>query len=232
MGIPVTRNTTYIPGVTEVKSADLNGMQDVIAGVVPHLFDDFWGNSGAWDDAGDGSIAYPSGIGHFLAILSGATSGDSHRLTTKTVMGKGTDLLAFRARVKLKTAVTSRFDNIGYVRTSGAHADQLVFQRDTGVSNNWNLLIWDGASLTTVDTGFAPTVDVFYVLEAVWVDSTHVAWSISSVENGTALASGTETVGAVSAADDLWFEAEASTATSANRILYVDYISAKAARPA
>lgn len=236
MGIPITRNTTYLPGVTEVKSADLNQLQDQRAMVRPHLCAEFWGPDlePGWEESGDGSVTLPSSANsqHWIAISSGGSANDVHKVSSASILGKPTDLPAFRARVRLVATAANRFDLIGYVKT-GTLQTRLAVLRDTDDDNNFHVVVITSAGTEDFDTGFSPTVNTWYVLEVVLNSTGNLTWAIRSTENGAALASGDEDLaGTITSTDDLLFHAEVSALTGSARILYVDYISALASRPA
>jgi hypothetical protein len=236
LGIPITRNTTYIPGVTEVKSADLNQLQDHVARRVPRLFAEFWGPAldPGLEESGDGAVTLPSGFNsqHKVSIQSGGSANDVHVVRSASILGKMTDLLAFRARFRLVSTGTSRFDLIGYIRTSTL-GDALTISRSTDDDDNLHVRIRTSSGVEVFDTGFAPVAGTWYVAEVVANTTGNVTWAIRTEENGADVASGDEDLaGTIDGTDSLLFSVECSALTASGRVLDVDYISALAARAA
>jgi hypothetical protein len=241
MTLPVSRNTTYLPHIpdvqtgTQVKSVDMNAMQDALCGVYPHFVDDFFKlDTELWEVTADpgGAAVVAAGGPHYLAQGSGSDINELITTRTKFTMGSLVGLPRFRARIRFATTVADRFDLVGLIRQSGG-STSMQFTRDTSVAPEIQFEVRGGAGVETVDTGVSPAADTWYVLEAVIVDSTHVAWRVATSETGAALASGTLTLGgAIDDANENIFSIETQNLSGAVRSMLVDYVSVVGARPA
>jgi hypothetical protein len=239
--LPITRDTTYA-AAAQVKSADLNAIQDAQGHVRPHFLDDFFYKSTRWEYTvdNDGNITEPAGGNdtHLLNVVSGTANNNVSKMRTKTRLTRLVDLPAFRARVRFgkgATPVTSNRTVIGLVRASDPNALDLAFYRDTAAGSNPNtikLLFTDGAGAQLVVTGVDPAADLWYVLEVVVVSLTSVAWRVANSETGAALASGTFAATTITGTEQLIFSCECKSLSAASRSLGVDYVSVRAAREA
>lgn len=243
--IPVSRATTYVPGITEVKSADLNGIQDVFSGDLVHFKDEFFCMSDAWEVTADGigAVTPPSGGNdwHNLNVVSGNVSSDITTLRSRTALCTAEQLPGFRARVRYgkgATPVTSQETYVGLVKTSSspsAVAPILAFFRNTSAAtnpNNIKLQVLGGAVVEQVDTGIAPVVDTWYTLQAICVTQDQVDWAVLDAE-GAVLASGSfEPTDPIDDTDTAFFNVQIKSLSAAQRSFAIDHVSCLAGRPA
>lgn len=231
MSIPISRTTTYAP-LSQVKSADLDAIQDVLSGAIPQFFDDFYClNEEAWAIYADGlgEITGPSN-NHEMMLTTGAVNGNLARIYTLLALGQLSYLPRWRARVKLSTTAT-RYDLVGLCDTS--FAERAVMYRDTAVSNNLKLAVRGTAGLETFDTAFSPAANTWYWLTVEILSTTSVYWAVATDPTAAPAASGTVTMAsAITSTDGLLFEHRSKTLSAAAVISRLDCASVAPGRAA
>lgn len=242
MSLPVDRNTTYAQ-LSQLKSADLNTIQDLLAGLsgYAHFRDDFWKLDGdIWDSAlvGLGLIQAPTGS-HVARIATGAVGGNTSTLHTITPGGPTFGQLEqfprrMRARIKFVSTLADRLDFIGLSADNTTSNLRLGFGRDTAVFPQVFLYVRGGGGLEQFDTGWTPAgADNWYVVEVIVEDDSTVSWSVRLGDDDVApFISGTETLAsAITDTSDLVAIAHCGTLTAAGRALEIDYLDMLSRRP-
>lgn len=233
--LPISRSSTYVasvPGVpgSQVKAGDLNTIQDLLTGAIPHFFEDFFCiNTELWTVVADGTggVIPDVTIGQYGAIRAQTDNTLNHTaqiqsVTTLGILAGG--LPSFRARIMFRTNATSRLDT--FALFDGTSTDYFGFTRDTGTSNNIKLIVMGGSGLETFDTGIAPTADTWYVLTARMVDSGHCYWEVAADAFSAPISSGTATLAhAVTTTTALGARSFLKSLTASSRVQITDYIS-------
>jgi hypothetical protein len=241
MSLPIRRATNYTVGL-QVKSADLNALQDFRIGARGHFLEDFFGDvSARWNTtnpAGTGVATWPSGAtsSHKVDVATSGASNDETVLTTGARLVSMSASPAFRARVRFVTTLADREDEIGFEGTNG----RLRFRRHSGTfSGNWILEAYTDGALVTQDLGLAPAAaGTWYVLTMQVIDATHVYWSVATSETAAPLGEGTITTAnsllTISSGtpntNAIPARIRVKTLTAAVRRLEVDYVSATVER--
>jgi hypothetical protein len=122
--------------------------------------------------------AYPVSVGTTDPVLSSAFStsvdittgtggSDSLLISTRNLYITSTHLPRFYAKVRFGGALTSRVDFFGITNVS--------FTRDTSSSNNIKL-----TSTSTIDTGFAPSLNTWYYVAFAVTGGSTIDWAIGT----------------------------------------------------
>jgi hypothetical protein len=222
----IKRPRTYA-ALSQVFSADLNTLNDLACGTVPHLLEHFFNlDDTLWTAAGDAGGSAGISVPHALTIASPNVANDEFHIITAEPITVLAQLPRWRARIKIVNAFTSRIDIIG-ITTGTPTATRLAFVRDSGLSSNFKIVCGEAGDLEEVDTGFAPAADVWYILTAEFVSTTSVEWSVKSTEDAAALFSGTVTLSTpvTDTATNLFFTVRVEALAASARQTLVDYIS-------
>lgn len=225
VSLPIGRNTTYA-ALSQLLSADMNAIQDAIAGELPHFFDDFYELDAFYTGSADGTGSIQGPSAHRMTLATGTAGGNKTRLrTTDEPFGSLFDTPPqFRARVRFSVALTSRIDRVGLMDSS--QGELCAFYRDTATGTSLILVVKGGAGLETFDTLWSPALSTWYVLTARVLSTTQVYWAISTTQSATPLASGTVTLAsAITSTDNVGFCADVENIAASSRALLLDYIS-------